>query len=112
MKMGNIEKKVRTLVNDSEETDCRFNPEEIYGFIIDAVRHLHRIRPSTRYVNGVIDDTMPEAAADGDIAVDGRFEEALVAYAAHKVYQLDMSDTVNMQLSETLRTRAEALMQL
>ena len=33
-------------------------------------------------------------------------------YAAHKVYELDSTDSVNLQLSEAFRTRAEALMQL
>ena len=112
MTVGDIEKKVRTLVNDSDTSGYRFNPEEIHGFIVDALRHLWRIRPETRYVNGVLCNVEIEATASWEIPVSDRFEEALVAYAAYKVYQLDMSDTVNMQMAETLRTRAEALMQI
>ena len=112
MTIGDIEKKVRTLVNDSDAPDYRFKPEEIHGFIVDALRHLWRIRPETRYVNGVLCNVEIEATASWEIPVDGRFEEALVSYAAYKVYQLDMSDTVNMQMADTLRTRAEALMQI
>ena len=55
---------------------------------------------------------MPQAAADTDIRISDKYVEAVVGYAAHLVYQLDMTDTVNLQISETLRTRAEALMQL
>ena len=112
MTIGDIEKKVRTLVNDSDAPDYRFKQEEIHGFIVDAVRHLWRIRPETRYVNGILCNVEIEATASFEIPVDVRFEEALVSYAAYKVYQLDMSDTVNMQMADTLRTRAEALMQI
>lgn len=112
MTIGDIEKKVRTLVNDSDAGAYRFASNDIYGFIVDAIRHLQRIRPETRYANGVLMSGEIVPSASTEIPVDYRFEEALVTYAAYKVYQLDMSDTVNMQMADTLRTRAEALMQL
>ena len=112
MTIGDIEKKVRTLVNDSDASGYRFKPEEIHGFTVDALRHLWRIRPETRYANGMLMSGEIVPAVGTEIPVDSRFEEALVTYTAYKVYQLDMSDTVNIQLAETLKTRAEALMQI
>ena len=60
-----------------------------------------------------LDEPVPEAGANTDIRInEEKYVEAVVKYAAHLVYQLDMTDTVNLQISETLRTRTEALMQL
>lgn len=112
MTYGDIETKVRTLVNDTM-TPYRFEPETIWGFVADAVRHLRNINPSEKYgEDGRIDETIPEQVATNPVRFDPRHEEAIVKYAAHKVYELDQTDTVNMQISEALRTRAEALMQL
>lgn len=112
MTYGQIEAKVRTLVNDAE-TPYRFSADDTYGFISDAVRHLRNINPSEKYgPDGLLDEEVPAPAAATEVRFDPRHEEAVVKYAAHLVYQLDMTDTVNLQISETLRTRAEALMQL
>lgn len=112
MTYGQIEAKVRTLVNDTEQP-YRFSADDIYGFISSAVRHLRNINPSEKYgPDGLLDEEVPAPAAATEVRFDPRHEEAVVKYAAHKVYELDMTDTVNLQISETLRTRAEALMQL
>lgn len=112
MTYGQIEAKVRTLVNDTE-TPYRFAAGTVYGFIADAVRHLRNINPAEKYgPDGLLDEAVPEQEEDNEVRFDPRHEEAVVKYAAHLVYQLDMTDTVNMQISETLRTRSEALMQL
>ena len=112
MTYGDIETKVRTLVNDTQ-TPYRFGQSDIFGFIVDAVRHLRNINPSEKYgEDGLLDETLPDPEQDTDVRFAPRHEEAIVKYVAHKVYELDMTDTVNMQISETLRTRAEALMQL
>lgn len=112
MTYGQIEAKVRTLVNDTEQP-YRFSADDIYGFILAAVRHLRNINPAEKYgQDGLLDEEVPAPAAVTEVRFDPRHEEAIVKYAAHKVYELDMTDTVNLQISETLRTRAEALMQL
>lgn len=112
MTYGQIEQKVRTLVNDTQ-TPYRFAQDDVFGFVADAVRQLRNINPSEKYgPNGLLDEEVPVPAAGTEVRFDPRHEEAVVKYAAHLVYQLDMTDTVNLQISETLRTRAEALMQL
>lgn len=112
MTYAQIEAKVRTLVNDTEQP-FRFSADDIYGFISAAVRHLRNINPSEKYgPDGLLDEEVPVPAAGTEVRFDPRHEEAIVKYAAHKVYELDMTDTVNLQISETLRTRAEALMQM
>ena len=112
MTYGQIEQKVRTLVNDTQ-TPYRFAQDDVFGFVADAVRHLRNINPAEKYgTDGLLDETIPSPGVSVEIRFDPRHEEAVVKYAAHLVYQLDMTDTVNLQISETLRTRAEALMQL
>lgn len=112
MTYGQIEQKVRLLVNDTQ-TPYRFAQDDVFGFVADAVRHLRNINPAEKYgPDGLLDEAIPEAGVSVAIRFDPRHEEAVVKYAAHLVYQLDMTDTVNLQISETLRTRAEALMQL
>lgn len=112
MTLGQIEAKVRLLVNDTEDP-YRFKTDDIFGFTVDAVRHLRNINPAEKYnENGLIDESLPELESDNEIRVAPRHEEAVVKYAAHLVYQLDMTDTVNLQISENLKARAEALMQL
>ena len=112
MTYGEIEAKVRLLVNDAQEP-YRFSQYDVFGAIFDAVSHLRNINPAEMYgAEGLLDEEVPEPADGTDVRIDRRHVEAVVKYAAHLVYQLDMSDTVNMQISETLRTRAEALMQL
>lgn len=114
MTYAQFEQKVRLLVNDTE-TPYRFAQETIFDFTREAVKHLRNIQPTERYgANGLIDDAVPETE-DGrtDIRInEEKYVEAVVKYAAHLVYQLDMTDTVNLQISENLRTRAETLMQL
>jgi len=107
-----LENKVRTIVNDTQE-QFRFAQGTIFGFLVDAVRHLRNINPSEKYdARGLLDEEVPTPGVEVDVRIDPRHEEAVVKYAAHLVYQLDMTDTVNLQISENLRTRAEALMQL
>lgn len=112
MTYGDIEAKVRTLVNDTE-VPYRFAADTIHGFVADAVRHLRNINRCEAYDDdGRLDEAVPAPAAETAIRFHPRHEEAIVKYAASKVYELDAADTVNLQLSETFRTRAEALMQL
>ena len=112
MTYGAIEQEVRTLVNDTAEP-YRFRSQDIWRFIVKAVRHLRAIHPSERYgENGLIDDAIPTPASDADVRIGEKYEDAIVKYAAYQVYELDMTDTENFQIADALRARAETLMQL
>lgn len=112
MTYADYETKVRLLVNDTQEP-YRFAQGDVFDAVCNAVEHLRNINRAERYgLNGLLDEAVPAPDADADIRVDSRHVEAVVKYAAHLVYQFDMSDTVNMQIAESLRTRSEALMQL
>ena len=113
MTYAQFEQKVRLLVNDTQ-TPYRFAQETIFDFTREAVKHLRNFQPSEKYgPDSRLDEDVPEASANTDIRInEEKYVEAVVKYAAHLVYQLDQTDTVNLQISEALRTRAETLMQL
>ena len=112
MTYGAIEQEVRTLVNDTAEP-YRFRSQDIWRFTAKAVSHLRTVQSSERYGdNGLIDDSIPVPASDADIRISRKYEDAIVKYAAYQVYELDMTDTVNLQIAEALKARAETLMQL
>ncbi|MBQ4200431.1 MAG: hypothetical protein II649_11205 [Kiritimatiellae bacterium] len=111
MTYNELEQRVRLLVNDTEPAAYRFQIDIIKEFAAEAVRRLRHLNQSERYgADGLLDDKTPDADWSGDVRIESRHVDAVVMYAAHLVYRLDMSDTVNLQLSETLRARAEALM--
>ena len=113
MTFGMLEERVRVLVNDSVDGAYRFPSDDVWGYIMDGVRHLRRIHPSSRYdENTNLYDDEPELDAYSDVPADKRYEEALIDYAAYRIYQLDATDTTNMQLSENFLAKAEKLMQL
>lgn len=110
MTFREIEEKVRTLVNDAKSPH-RFTDSQIWGFATDAVRRLRTINPSERYgENGLLDDSIPSEVADADVRIDPRHHEAVIMYVAAKAYELDMTDTVNLQTANVLLSRAESMM--
>lgn len=111
MTIGDIVSQARTIVNDTFEP-YRYLQSDVILYVRDAVRHLNRVRPETRYVDGRLSDYVLELEEDTEIPVDRRFEESLVLYTVYRVYQEDDSDTVNLQLGQTYLQRSEALMQL
>jgi len=114
IKIEELEAKVRTLVNDTESDAYRFSQEVVFDCIRSAVGHLRTIQPSEKYGENMLLDATAFVVAPGvDIRInEARYVDAVVKYAASLVYELDITDTVNMQVSETLKNRAETLMQL
>lgn len=114
IKAEELETKVRTLVNDTESDEYRFSKEVVFDCIRRSVEHLRTINPSEKYG----DDSMLDMSAlavvpDADIRInEDRHVDDVVKYAASLIYELDITDTVNMQVSETLKNRAETLMQI
>lgn len=109
--IGDIERQARVIAKDSIEP-YRFSSEDVFMYVRDAVRHLNRLNPTTRYVDGVLANIDLVLDGETEIPVEDRYEEALVDYAVFRIYQEDDSDTVNMQLAQNYLQRSEALMQL
>lgn len=99
MTVATIEKKARRLLQDTIE-EYRWSSAQIRDSLVEAIRTLNAIRPETRYVDGLLVDGIRLPDDDSTtIAVEDRYEEALVYYVVHKCYLDDDSDTVNATLA-------------
>ncbi len=111
---GEIEKRVRTLMNDAIEP-YRFTAAEVYRCVLDAVWHLHSVRPETRYVDGAVAAYEPDLSTvrgSASIPLPPRWGEALARYAAYGLYLANNPDTEDASLAASHLQRAEALMQI
>ena len=107
-----IEREVRLLVS-ATESPFRFAQEDIFRYVVIAVRHLRNVNRSEEYgPNGLLDSEIPAPSVEADIRIDPKHGDGVVKFVASLVYEQDQSDTVNMQIAASLRTRAEALFQL
>lgn len=109
MTVEGIIQKARVKLLDTN-SPYRWSEQELRDGVRMAVRHIHSVRPETRYVDGVLND-FDVGDDTSDIPVDDRFEEALAYYVVYYAYLKDDSDTVNAQLAENYLAKAERWMQ-
>lgn len=110
MTVSGLRARVRRLLNDSVEP-YRWSDAELRDGIQAALRRLNTRVPSTRYALYAVSDfvALPELD-EAEIQVDGKYDEAVVMYAAHLAYLNDATDTVNAERASALLVRAESLM--
>lgn len=101
MTISGIEIKARRILQDTH-TPYRWETDQIRDAVQEGVGELNRIRPETRYTEaGLVDRiTLPEEDSE-PIALNDRYETAIVYYVVYKCYQIDDTDTVNAQLAES-----------
>lgn len=102
MTVESITNKARRILQDTVEP-YRWLDDEIREYIDEGIVFLHRVRPETRYVNGLLNDRVELPAPEDDdqrITLDACFEDVLVCYTVYKCYLVDDTDTVNSQLAE------------
>lgn len=102
---------VRQIMQDTKEP-YRWSEAEVAEHLQGAFRRLHSVRPSTRYVDGLLTDgvDLGEFGEDDALPVEGRYREALALYAAYLCYLDDATDTVNAERANACLARAEGLM--
>lgn len=101
MTVSEIEKKARRILRDTVP-EYRWPSSEMRDALQDGVYALNAIRPETRYVGGLLRDTvLLPASDDARIDINDRYAEALVYYVVYKCYLDDDADTVNQQLAES-----------
>ena len=110
MTTESIETKVRDILTDGVEP-YRWSEEVIAENLVLALRRLAFLAPQARYVNGLLSDITALPALKSDaLAVDDRYEEALVYYVVHLCYSRDDPDTSNAELANAYLAKAERLM--
>lgn len=112
MTVGDIEARARAVLLDDVKP-YRWSAAFMRSALEDAVRFLHSLRPSTRYVGGAFAGAVSLPEDDGEtFHVESKFREALVAYVAYKCLEMDSNDTQNQALAEQFLSKAKTLMQL
>ena len=98
--------KTRTVLNDGTGSS-KYLDADITEAIADAIRHLWSVNPVTRYDdNGkLVEKTLPSASTDV-IPVPDRYLLGLAYYAAARCYEGNITDTVNVTLSNALFQKA------
>lgn len=112
MTTASIMNRVRRLIQD-EETPYHWTDEKIKADIQSAIKALHKIRPETRYENGVLVEFIPLPKENSDeIGIEERFADALSYYAAHMAYSDDCTDPVSKQLADDFLAKFNAFAQM
>lgn len=112
MTVVKIESEVRRLVQDAEQP-YHWSSSQLKDNLKMAVKALHKVRPETRYVDGLLVDCVMIPDLDTDqISIDERFEDALVYYTAYLAYFDDCTDPVSKQLADDFLAKFNAFAQM
>ena len=113
MTVASVRNRVRRLIQDTDSGDYHWSDAQIRDDIQSAVDNLHKVRPETRYVNGLLVDrvTLPSEDADA-IQIDERFADALAYFAAYMAYSDDCTDPVSKTLADDYLAKFNAFVQL
>ena len=110
MTVETIRNRARQILEDTVEP-YRWEDAQLRDHLQTAVRRLNRRVPSTRYLEGVVQDYIPlPEGDDADIPIDNCYAGALALYVAYLAYFNDATDTVNNERAASCLARAEALM--
>ena len=103
---------VREILRDTDSTRYHYTDMQILLGMVDGFRRLFGVRPESRYVGGVLTDVaFPETENElkaFTVSVEERWRLGIVYFAASRCYEIDVTDTVNMQLSQQYRQMADA----
>ena len=81
--------------------------------VVDGLRRLYALRPEARYLNGVLDDPVfPTALADlkaYEVKINPKWKLGVVYFAVARCHEEGITDSVNLQLAQTLKKEADAV---
>ena len=110
MTVETIRNRARQILGDAVEP-YRWEDAELRDHLQTAVRRLNRRVPSTRYLEGAVQDYIPLPEEDDvDIPIHDCYAGALALYVAYLAYFNDATDTVNNERAASCLARAESLM--
>ena len=122
--IGDMVKKVREYMLDTVEGSYRFSDALIVGAIFDGIRLLHQVRPDScyeglKYVEYDYPVITPDATA-GALAsakampwhLDPRWEMAVRYFACARCFEIESSDTMNLQRAQECQTNFNNLARL
>lgn len=121
---------VQSLVNDVRQlidvaAQIHYTDEQLAQYVEDGVRRLYAVRPSSRYGDSGIDDQVfpelaPDTATEQEKAAavaallafevrvnESRWRRGIVYYAAGVAHEVGVTDSVKLQLSQTLKKQGD-----
>ena len=115
MKLGDQIAKVREMTHDTAQGDYRASDLQVLRFLCDGISRLWSVRPASRYAFStgalaypVSFPTTAEALAALELDTDPRWDYGVVCYAAARCFELDVTDSVKLQLRNDYFQRADA----
>ena len=122
--IGDMVKKVREYMLDTVEDSYRFSDALVVGAIFDGIRLLHQVRPDScyeglKYVEHDYPVITPDATAEALASakampwhLDPRWEMAVRYFACARCFEIDSSDTMNLQRAQECQTNFNNLARL
>ena len=114
--IGDIVKRVREYMLDTDSGAHRYSDALIVGAVFDGMRVLHQMTPASSYCGLQYVEyeypyiTESTSAADIEAAknrpwhLDPRWEMAIRYFACARCFEIDGSDTVNLQRAQDCQT--------
>ena len=110
MKISVIIPKVRELLRDNSAAVHHYTDQQIAQGAVDGCRLLFCERPESRYVNCVLTDIefsdIHATLVEQDIPIKEKWVLGVIYYAAARCYEIDVTDTVNLQLANQMKQNA------
>lgn len=112
IKVSDFIAEVRRIVRDVNANSQIHSDETICRAVVDAFRHLHSVRPESRYNAQSVLENVSFPSDAGELAafvveVNEVWRLGIVYYAAARCYEADVTDSVNLQLSQALFQKAD-----
>ena len=101
---------VKSLLDVAAQS--HYTDAQLAQYVVDGVRRMYAIRPSSRYGDGGINDQEfpTESAALLAFGVrvnEARWRQGIVYWAAGLAHEVGITDSVNLQLAQTLKKQAD-----
>ena len=101
----------RSILRDTVSERYHYTDMQILLGCVDGFRRLFAFRPESRYIDGVLTDvTFPDTENTlkvFQVSFEEKWRLGIVYYAVARCLETDVTDTVNMQLSQQYRQMAD-----
>ena len=110
---------IQSVVNDAKAlldvaALAHYTDPQLARYAVEGFHRLYALQPSSRYVDGVLDDPQfPTAdAALLEFAAnvgEPRWRLGVVYFTAGRAHEVGITDSVNLQLAQTLKKQADEI---
>ena len=107
---------VQSIVNDAKKmidvaAQSHYEDGDIAQYVVEGVQQMYAVRQSSRYGAGGIDDQQFPSDSTALLAFvvrvnEPRWRVGIVYWAAARCHEVGITDSVNLQLAQTLKKQA------